>query len=110
MRNAVSPTSERLKPKDPRGNEVLSVQYQGKSIRACVMLGVAERDMDDTPIPSGATLNLNLITDRSIVGKEIQEMIDEASDGDHLLIMCRTFNIRKDVLVALGFAEGAITA
>ncbi len=106
----MNPVSHREKPRDAKGNEVLIVQYLGKKMRACVMLGAREQDMDSTRIPEGAALNMNLIIDRAVVGKEVREMLDDADDGDHMLFMCRTFNIRKDVLAALGFVEGAITA
>lgn len=106
----MNPISHREKPRDAKGNELLKVEYLGKTMKAFVMLGAREQDMDDTRIPEGAALNMNLIIDRAVVDKEVREMIDEAEDGDHMLLMCRTFNIRKDVLSALGFVEGAITA
>lgn len=101
--------SQRAKPIDLKGNEVLKVEYLGKVMRACVILGVNEQDMDDARIPPGSTFHMNLISERSVASNEVQEMLDEAADGDHMLFMCRTHNIRKDVLVALGFAEGSIT-
>ncbi|WP_422419119.1 hypothetical protein [Pseudomonas sp. GZD-222] len=66
--------------------------------------------MDNSKIPEGAEFQINMILDRAVVSKEVREMLDEAKNGNHMLFMCRTFNIRKDVLTALGFVEGAITA
>ncbi|WP_110947372.1 hypothetical protein [Pseudomonas bohemica] len=106
----MNPTSQRLKSPDAKGNEVLKVEYLGKTMRACVILGTHERDMDNSKIPEGAELQINLIVDRRVVGEEVREMLDEAKNGNHMLFMCRTFNIRKDVLSALGFTAGALTA
>ncbi|MDP9528488.1 hypothetical protein [Pseudomonas protegens] len=106
----MSPISVREKPRNLKGNEVLKVTYLGKTMSACVMLGSRQEDMDNTPFPDGIEVQVNMILDRSVVAKEVREMLDEAEDGNHMLFMCRTFNIRKDVLSALGFTEGSITA
>lgn len=106
----MSAFSQRAKPKDFKGNEVLRVEYLGKVMRACIILGANERDMDDAQIPEGSAIHMNFIVDRSVVIREVREILSDAKDGDHILLMCRTFNIRKDVLAALGFAEGSLTA
>lgn len=106
----MNPVSNREKPRNSKGNEVLKVEYLGKTMRANVILGSSEGDMDDSKIPEGAELQINMILDRAVVAKEVREMLDEAKSGNHMLFMCRTFNIRKDVLSALGFVEGALTA
>ncbi|MCP8350646.1 hypothetical protein DN387_20645 [Pseudomonas sp. FBF18] len=106
----MNPVSSREKPRNAKGNEVLRVEYLGKTMRANVILGSNEGDMDNSKIPEGAEFQINMILDRSVVSKEVREMLDEAKNGNHMLFMCRTFNIRKDVLTALGFVDGAITA
>ncbi|WP_210015022.1 hypothetical protein [Pseudomonas palmensis] len=106
----MNPVSCREKPRNAKGNEVLRVEYLGKTMRANVILGSNEGDMDNSKIPEGSEFQINMILDRSVVSKEVREMLDEAKNGNHMLFMCRTFNIRKDVLTALGFVEGAITA
>lgn len=74
------------------------------------MLGSNQNEMDNSKLPDGAEIQINMILDRAVVAKEVREMLDEAKSGNQMLFMCRTFNIRKDVLSALGFVEGAITA
>lgn len=106
----MNPISHRQKPVSAKGNEVLKVEYLGKTMTACVMLGSKEEEMDDSQAPEGAAIQINLIVDRAVVAKEVREMLDEAESGNLMLFMCRTFNIRKDVLSALGFIEGALTA
>ncbi|MGN8276757.1 hypothetical protein [Pseudomonas sp. SMN5] len=106
----MSPVSHREKPRNVKGNETLKVEYMGKTMRAFVMLGAKQEDMDNTRIPDGAEMQINMIVDRGAVSKEVREMLDEAKSGNHMLFMCRTFNIRKDVLSALGFVEGALSA
>lgn len=106
----MNPVCSREKPRNAKGNEVLKVEYLGKTMRANVILGSNEGDMDNSKIPEGAEFQINMILDRAVVSKEVREMLDEAKNGNHMLFMCRTFNIRKDVLTALGFVEGAITA
>lgn len=106
----MNPVSRREKARDAKSNEVLKVEYLGKTMRANVILGSSEGDMDDSKIPEGAELQINIILDRAVVAKEVREMLDEAKSGNQMLFMCRTFNIRKDVLSALGFVEGALTA
>lgn len=106
----MNPVSRRERSRNAKGNEILIVEYLGKTMRACVMLGAKQEDMDNSKIPEGAELQINLILDRAVVVKEVREMLDDAKSGNHMLFMCRTFNIRKDVLSALGFVEGALTA
>lgn len=106
----MNPVSSREKPRNSKGNEVLKVEYLGKTMRANVILGSNQSDMDNSKIPEGAEFQINMILDRAVVAKEVREMLDEAKNGNHMLFMCRSFNIRKDVLIALGFSEGAITA
>ncbi|NNA32734.1 hypothetical protein CJF40_09065 [Pseudomonas lundensis] len=106
----MNPVSHREKARDAKGNEVLKVEYLGKTMRANVMLGSNQNEMDNSKLPDGAEIQINMILDRAVVAKEVREMLDEAKSGNQMLFMCRTFNIRKDVLSALGFVEGAITA
>ncbi|WP_248731773.1 hypothetical protein [Pseudomonas sp. MWU13-2517] len=106
----MNPVSRREKARDAKGNEVLKVEYLGKVMRANVILGSNQAEIDNSKIPEGAEMQLNMILDRAVVAKEVREMLDEAKNGNHMLFMCRTFNIRKDVLSALGFVEGALTA
>ncbi|XAZ48313.1 hypothetical protein AAHB44_17595 [Pseudomonas simiae] len=106
----MNPVSRREKARDAKGNEVLKVEYLGKVMRANVILGSSESDMDNSKAPEGAEIQINMILDRAVVAQEVREMLDEAKNGNQMLFMCRTFNIRKDVLSALGFVEGAITA
>lgn len=106
----MNPVSRREKARDAKGNEVLKVEYLGKVMRANVILGSRESDMDNSKAPEGAEIQINMILDRAVVAQEVREMLDEAKSGNQMLFMCRTFNIRKDVLSALGFVEGAITA
>ena len=106
----MNPVSSREKPRNAKGNEVLKVEYLGKIMRANVILGSSQGDMDNSTAPEGAEFQINMILDRDVVAKEVREMLDEAKSGNHMLFMCRTFNIRKDVLTALGFVEGALSA
>lgn len=106
----MNPVSRREKARDAKGNELLKVEYLGKLMRANVILGSNESDMDNSKVPEGAEVQINMILDRTVVAQEVREMLDEAKDGNQMLFMCRTFNIRKDVLTALGFVEGALTA
>lgn len=106
----MNPVSHRDKPRNAKGNEVLKVEYLGKTMRADIILGSKEEDIDNSRLPDGAEMQINMILDRAVVAKEVREMLGEAKSGNHMLFMCRTFNIRKDVLSALGFTEGALTA
>lgn len=106
----MNPVSSREKPRNSKGNEVLKVEYLGKTMKANVILGASQADMDNSTAPEGAEFQINMILERGVVAQEVREMLDEAKSGNQMLFMCRTFNIRKDVLTALGFVEGALTA
>ena len=80
----MNPVSSREKPRNAKGNEVLKVEYLGKTMRANVILGAKEGDMDDSKAPEGAEFQINMILDRAVVEKEVREMLDEAKDGNQI--------------------------
>lgn len=105
----MNPVSRRAKPAHPNGNEVLIAEYLGKTFRVSITQG-QEDGVDDEPVPDGCDIHMNLIEHRSIAAKEVRKMLDKAKSGDSLLFICRSLNIQKHVLTALGLTESTMTA
>jgi len=106
----MKPVSSRAKSPHRNGTEVLVVDYQGKQMRATVTQDHGGAGWDDASTVEGCDVQINLIVSRSVVAKEVKEMLDDSKHGNNMLFICRTFNIKRDVMTALGFAPGAMTA
>ena len=105
----MNPVSRRAKPTHLNGNEVLIAEYLGKTFRVSITQG-QEDGIDDTPVPEGCDIRMNLITHKSVAAKEVRKMLGEAKSGDSLLFICRSQNVKKHVLAALGLTESMLTA
>lgn len=106
----MNPVSNRAKSPHRNGTEILVVHYQGKQMRATVTQDFDGVGWDDASTAEGCEVQINMIVSRSVVAKEVKEMLDDSKHGNNMLFICRTFNIKRDVMTALGFVAGAMTA
>ena len=106
----MKPVSNRAKSPHRNGTEILVVHYQGKQMRATVTQDFDGVGWDDASTAEGCEVQINMIVSGSVVAKEVKEMLDDSKHGNNMLVICRAFNIQRDVMTALGFVAGAMTA